>query len=508
MQRTTHTLMTLLLCLILLAGTTAAAELEPAVRSASIDSLLMGYVAEDGALYAWGLDYSLGGQLSDTGGSLDFDQRVARREDIRFLEHSWFFSLLIDEAGGLWRWGGSAWLGLGPGEDDGYALITDQVAMAGAGGRPVVLLGTGGRGGAIGGAEQGESGTGEVMNTPSAPLAKVLDSAAFVSTRGTTDYAILQDGALLGWGSFSCAEAQDGFASVARPIHLMNHVKYVAPCYDGGCLVIKTDDSLWYVNFSVSDDGAGGYTSKAIEIRLMGNVVYANDYFAIQSDGSLWSWEGPFRDQDGYVQVTEWGEPVKLMENAVSAEMGEQETLVVTSTGELWSIPYGTSDLRQDGIAQAAEQAEKLLDGVMVPNLNAGLVEANMAALNGVAPPTPTPEPTLEPTPQPTPEMTPEPTAQPTPEATPEPTPQSTADPAAPQPTSEPAPTPTPEPSAEPTPAPTVEPAESPAPEPSPTSQPEQPEGASIPWGPIAVAGTVCAALIVLAALFLYRRKR
>ena len=73
MQRTTHTLMTLLLCLILLAGTTAAAELEPAVRSASIDSLLMGYVAEDGALYSWGLDYSLGGQLSDTGGSLDFD---------------------------------------------------------------------------------------------------------------------------------------------------------------------------------------------------------------------------------------------------------------------------------------------------------------------------------------------------------------------------------------------------------------------------------------------------
>ena len=346
------------------------------------------------------------------------------------------------------------------------------------------------------------------MNTPSAPLAKVLDSAAFVATRGTTDYAILQDGALLGWGSFSCAEAQDGFASVARPIHLMNHVKYVAPCYDGGCLVIKTDNSLWYVNFSVSDDGTGEYTSHGIETRLMGNVVYANSYFAIQSDGSLWSWEGPFRNQDGYVPALEWGEPVKLMGNVASAEMGERETLVVTSAGELWSIPYGTSDLRQTGIAQAAKQAEKLLDGVMVPNLGVGLVEANMAALNGVAPPTPTPEPTPEPTPQPTPEPTPEPTPRPTPEPTPDPTSQPTREPT-PQPTSEPAPTLTPEPSGEPAPTPTVGPAGEHDPEPSPTPQPEQPEGLSVPWGPIiAAAGIVCAALIALAVRFLYRKKR
>ena len=505
MQRMARTLITLLLSLTMLMGAVEAASLAPANRAAAVYGNLYSIILESGGLYTWGSS-EYGGQLTYQE-ELTFAGRVLSREDVRYVSHGQWLSFMIDGENVLWGWGGANWLGLqGTGD---FLRVTDHVAMASQGFRGILILKDDGSAWTIGRADRGQSGTGTIVTDhPSAPLAKVMDGVAFVASYGNTNYAIRQDGVLFGWGEIKYNGEQYHTAPVDRPIQLMNHVKYVAPCYDGGCLVIKTDDSLWYVNFSVSDDGTGEYTSKAIEIRLMGNVVYANDYFAIQSDGSLWSWEGPFRDQDGYVQVTEWGEPVKLMENAVSAEMGEQETLVVTSTGELWSIPYGTSDLRQDGIAQAAEQAEKLLDGVMVTNLNAGLVEANMEALNGVAPPTPTPEPTLEPTPQPTPEMTPEPTAQPTPEATPEPTPQSTADPAAPQPTSEPAPTLTPEPSAEPTPAPTVDPAESPAPEPSPTSQPEQPEGASIPWGPIAVAGTVCAALIVLAALFLYRRKR
>ena len=505
MKRTVPRLLMILVGVLLLTATASAAELEVGIKSGVVSSNLYSAVSHDGSLYTWGVSDNAG-QLMYHGGDCTFEERVLSRENIRFVTHGQWLSTVIDADGNLYVWGGGNWLGFSGQSEFDY--ITDRVIMASQGNRHVLLLKDDGSIWTIGRADKGQSGTGEIIkDTPSASLARVMGGIAYVASYSEMNYAIRQDGVLLGWGEMNYNWEQYGSVPVARPTPLMEDVRFIAPYYRS-FWVIKSDYTLWDIRYSMVDDGSGGLILEIEETYLLDDVVYAEDYCAIQQDGDLWSWEGPFRGQDGYVQVTEWGEPVKLMENAVSAEMGEQETLVVTSTGELWSIPYGTSELGQAGIAQAAEQAEKLLDGVMVPNLNAGLVEANMAALNGVAPSTPTPQPTLEPTPQPTPEMTPEPTAQPTPEATPEPTPQSTADPAAPQPTSEPAPTPTPEPSAEPTPAPTVEPAESPAPEPSPTSQPEQPEGASIPWGPIAVAGTVCAALIVLAALFLYRRKR
>lgn len=377
MRQKIRALFALLLVLILLACPAFATGIEPATRSAAVYFDLYSVLLEDGSLYTWGdSDY---GPITD----ITFADRELSREKTRFVNHGQWLSFTIDEDGTLWGWGGGgSWLGiLRTEEEEEFLPVTDGVSMASQGFLSVLILKEDGSIWTIGRAGQGQNGTGSpVLDRQYAPLSKVADGMVFVASYGNTHYAIRRDGTLFGWGEMEHNWIQHNSVPMARPVPLMEDALYIAP-NETGCQVIKSDHTLWNVRFSMVDDGVGGYVPETEKTYLMDDVVYANDYFAIQSDGSLWGWEKPLRQRTEYVPAAEWGEPVKLMEDAAFAEIGRYQTMVVTRSGELWAIPCGVDTPEGQTVEEAAKAAERLLDGVMVPNLSTALVEVNIAAL-------------------------------------------------------------------------------------------------------------------------------
>lgn len=90
------------------------------------------------------------------------------------------------------------------------------------------------------------------------------------------------------------------------------------------------DRTLWVI----------GYGQKTEPRKLLDNVKFCGDGFAIQEDGSLWTWGSNQYGELGDGTTTNRDEPVKIRDHVVFAARGEFYTLMITDQGELWQAGH------------------------------------------------------------------------------------------------------------------------------------------------------------------------
>ena len=102
--------------------------------------------------------------------------------------------------------------------------------------------------------------------------------------RSYATFVLTTDNELWGWGR---SVLQD-------PVHIISNVKSVAQRTRQRRLAVITDDNvLWAWNISPDN--------RFDPVRVLEDVVYAIDIYAITSDGTLWEW---FEPDDWYKEQT------------------------------------------------------------------------------------------------------------------------------------------------------------------------------------------------------------
>jgi len=199
-----------------------------------------------------------------------------------------------------------------------------------------------------------------------------MDSVASVAAARQRTLAITTDGNLYAWGYGILGDGVErGWNDPAlSPVWIMDSVVSVTT-YDTSesvgnytTFAIRTDGSLWAWGSGQLGDGVArnmwSENAALLPVRIMDSVasVYT-DYdrvFAIQTDGSLWSWGSTQLGLLGCGTMGDWDDnrltPLRVMDSVASVWIGWGSTMVIRTDGSLWAWGYG---MLGDGVDRSYE---------------------------------------------------------------------------------------------------------------------------------------------------------
>jgi len=279
-------------------------------------------IREDGSLWGWGMNY-----LARIGSDIEelVKKPVKIMDDVQAIAAGTHFSLILKTDGTLWGSGNNDLCQLGhdiqytdtDAENDEYipiepSLIMEQVIAIAAGDSHALAIREDGSLWAWGWNAFGQVGNGQINDAnnscQSTPVQIFESGVKCVSAGYHHSLAIMEDGALWGWGSnagqsllesgeeISAAPPASAASMIIKPQKLMDGVKMVVAGVKR-TFVIKEDGSLWgwgdnafqALNFNYRND----YVS-AVPHKIMDDVVDVNSgdmhTMAVKEDGTLWGW--------------------------------------------------------------------------------------------------------------------------------------------------------------------------------------------------------------------------
>ena len=209
---------------------------------------------------------------------------------------------------------------------------------------------------------------------------QVFDNEGYVST-----YVVKTDGSLWAWGgNAENARIGDGTDEVrTSPVHIMDGVETLYLTYYHN-FVIKTDGSFWGWSNSDTYVGKVGFGESngmhLSPVHLMDDVVEffenATTLSVIKKDGSLWSWGDlviAFGADGRQLQTTGVLNPVHIMDDVEFYFNNPNMHFAIQSDGSLWSWGYTVSCLQHEaddpvwlgnGTEDGSLRPVHILDGV------------------------------------------------------------------------------------------------------------------------------------------------
>lgn len=312
-----------------------------------------GILCNDGTL--WMIGSNDKGQIGD-GTTSKAKEPVRIMDNVTKVSCGASFSAAIKSDGSLWMWGANESGQIGNGTTENAltpVMIMEDVAFVSTTGVTYTAAikrdGSLWTWGCVNGGMLG-NGTKAGSSTP----VKIMDDVAFVYAGGGNAMVIKTDGSLWMWGLNTTGQMGNGEKSntwIVDPVFVMDDVRSAdSDSFGGAFAVIKSDGSLWMWGFldRIFGDGSG---SPFVPTKIMDNVEYfdfsdtGHNAIAIKEDGSLWIWGQGDKGQLGNESKAPSTDPLKVMDNVVSAEMAFHFAIVQKSDGSLWGWGLNVSDV-------------------------------------------------------------------------------------------------------------------------------------------------------------------
>lgn len=288
-------------------GTDSPCQAEPVLVLDGVTAIAAGAfhslaIREDGSLWGWGMNAM--GQLGLAG-----DKSVLApaklMDEVAAVAAGFDFTMVLKQDGSLWACGNQEAIRLSAFEDEAEnpnepVQVMEQVKAVAAGYLHVLAVKEDGSLWAWGYNEQGQVGIGvaDAKHLYQEEPAQIFESGVVSVAAGhNNSLAIMEDGALWGWGNNheqNLLESKDDI--IAAP-HLLLEGVQLADAAMGRTLAIKEDGNLWgwgnnyaqALNFNYRDDEISGVPRK-----IMDNVIAVSSSgdhtMAVKTDGTLWGW--------------------------------------------------------------------------------------------------------------------------------------------------------------------------------------------------------------------------
>jgi len=198
---------------------------------------------------------------------------------------------------------------------------------------------------------------------------------------------ITTDGSLYSWGLNGSGQLGDGTTiSKNEPFKIMNDVISVAAGNDH-TLAIKADGTLWAWGFNDSGQLGDGTTTtrqysvyegfwdiidnnnKSEPIKIMDDVVSAsaggNHSLAVKADGSLWGWGSNSYGQLGVYVKYDRTSPMKIMDGVASVAAGGSHSVILKNDGTVWTFGRNYNGCLGDGTSKDRNVPFKVMDSVI-----------------------------------------------------------------------------------------------------------------------------------------------
>lgn len=412
--------MAILISLTLVTPTLAQTMVKPGEYSnINTDEMSAAVIDENGSLWMWGNNEF--GQLG-TGTMENSTVPVKVLDNVVTVSCSGTYTAAIKADGSLWMWGDNSFGELGNGgganSEGSYGIpiqnlpvkVMDDVKTVSCGENHTAAIKTDGSLWTWGYNTYGQLGNGSSGENSAVPK-KVMDSVAAVSCAGYYTAAIKTDGTLWTWGDNGCGQLGNGgggndeiyFVGTpiqTSPLKIMDHVAavscvgYVDDSYYTAA--IKTDGTLWMWGSNSTGqigNAGGGNAQKTFEDEFFGGTItlqttpvqvldnvtavsfggrLRNSRYtaALKTDGSLWTWGCNDFGKLG-TDVEEISTvPVKVLDDVVAFDCGEEQTAAIKKDGTLWM--WGGGAIGNGSYSSNTSTPVKVLDNAMLVSCSSG----------------------------------------------------------------------------------------------------------------------------------------
>ena len=326
-------------------------------------------IREDGRLWAWGSNSSIGMDYGRTGlgmlaGAVFIPFPVGTAANWAYVSAGGRHTVAIRSDGSLWAWGNNRSGQLGDGTTDhpwpgvsndrgipvriGTATNWRSVS---AGGDHTVAITTTGELWAWGNNRSGQLGIGTTIYRNIPTRIGTETNWASVSASGNHTIAIRTDGTLWAWGDNSFGQLGDGtigWFNSSTPTQIGNATNWAyVSTGENHTAAIRGDGSLWaWGNNQWGQLGDGTTTDRnsPVQIGEATNWVSVSAGFnhtvAIRGSGELWVWGGGIYGQLGDGTLTNRTAPVQIERDVtdwVSVSAGNRYTIAVRANRTLWA---------------------------------------------------------------------------------------------------------------------------------------------------------------------------